>query len=220
METVETQLKYKVLNVRNLTPDTYCIRFDKNNMAFKAGQHLVLEIEGDRNAREYSIYSGEEDPYLEVLIKEVQEGHLSKKLKRIAKGQMVNIYGPYGHFTLDAVRKKTHKHVFIASGTGIAPFASFVRSNPGLDYQLLHGVRTNNEAYDKDQYESHRYVACTSRDTKGDYHGRVTDYLIENEFDKDTLFYFCGNSQMIFDAMDILKDKGFERHQMFAEVYF
>jgi ferredoxin-NADP reductase len=220
MEAVETQLKYKVLSVRNLTPDTYCLRFDKNNMAFKAGQHLVLELDGDRNAREYSIYSGEQDAYLEVLIKEVQEGHLSKKLKRIAKGQEVNIYGPYGHFTLDGVRKKTHKHVFIASGTGIAPFSSFVRSNPGLDYQLLHGVKTNDEAYDKDQYESNRYIACTSRDKKGDYYGRVTDYLIDNEFDKDTLFYFCGNSQMIFDAMDILKDKGFDRQQMFAEVYF
>lgn len=220
MDTVETQSKYKVLQVRNLTKDAYCVRFERNEMNFKAGQHLVLELEDDRNAREYSLYSGEEDPYLEVLIKEVEAGYLSKKLKRISSGQQVNIYGPYGHFTLDAVKKKTHKHVFIASGTGIAPFASFVRSNPGLDYHLLHGVRSANEAYDRQQYPKDRYTACTSRDKNGDFHGRVTDYLRKEAFDKDTLFYFCGNSQMIFDAMDVLKDKGFARQQMFAEIYF
>jgi len=36
--------------------------------------------------REYSIYSGEKDDYLEVLIKEVDNGDLSKRFKNCKPG--------------------------------------------------------------------------------------------------------------------------------------
>ena len=63
-------------------------------------------------------------------------------------------------------------------------------------------------------------MVCTSRDQKGDFAGRLTDYLKQENFDKDTIFYLCGNSDMIFDAMEILKEKGFGRDEINCEVYF
>jgi ferredoxin-NADP reductase len=110
--------------------------------------------------------------------------------------------------------------VFIASGTGIAPFHSMVKSYPDLDYQLIHGVRYANEAYEKEEYQRDRYVLCTSRDDNSDFKGRVTTYLQQNDFDPNTSFYLCGNSDMIFDAMEILKEKGYDRDNVNVEVYF
>ena len=110
--------------------------------------------------------------------------------------------------------------MFIASGTGIAPFHSMVKSYPGLNYELIHGVRYSEEAYERGDYDEERHTLCVSRDNKGDYKGRLTGYLKESSFDKNTCFYLCGNSDMIFDAMEILREKGFDRENVNVEVYF
>ncbi len=211
---------YKVLGIKNLTENTFVVTLPKSRFKFIAGQHISLSIEGDYQSREYSIYSAEEGENLEILVKEVEGGYFSPKLKHLKKGDLVEVHGPFGKFGLDTKKENTHKHVFIASGTGIAPFHSMVKSFPDLDYQLIHGVRYENEAYEKEHYDKDRYVLCTSRDKTGDFNGRVTDYITHAEFDKNTAFYLCGNSDMIFDAMEILKDKGFDRDSVNVEVYF
>ena len=95
-----------------------------------------------------------------------------------------------------------------------------VRTYPEIDYTLIHGVRYSTEAYDKHEYASDRYILCSSRDPKGTYHGRLTSYLKNCTFAPETHFYLCGNSDMIFDALEILKEKGFDRDQIHCEVYF
>ena len=211
---------YKVLDIRNLTENTFVLTLPKSRFKFLAGQHISLSILGDYQSREYSIYSAEEGNNLELLVKEVEGGYFSPKLKHLKVGDMVEVHGPFGKFGLDVKRKDSHKHVFIASGTGIAPFHSMVKSYPDLDYQLIHGVRYANEAYEKENYQKERYVLCSSRDDEGDFKGRVTTYLQQSDFDKNTSFYLCGNSDMIFDAMEILKDKGYDRDNVIVEVYF
>jgi ferredoxin--NADP+ reductase/benzoate/toluate 1,2-dioxygenase reductase subunit len=136
-------------------------------------------------------------------------------------GETLNFENPVGYFVLRNIDIKTGQFLFIASGTGISPFHSFVKSYPGLDYKLLHGIKYASEAYDKETYEKDRLVICTSRDDKGDYKGRVTDYLRENPVvDPDTLCYFCGNNEMIHEAYDILLNQGVPSENLFAEVYF
>jgi ferredoxin--NADP+ reductase/benzoate/toluate 1,2-dioxygenase reductase subunit len=220
MEYTDVQTAYSVLNTRILTDDTFVIRMNRNGLKFRAGQHILLGLKGDFNTREYSIYSGENDPYLEVLVKEVDSGYLSPKLSGVQEGDELEVHGPMGYFTINQKMLESHKFVLIASGTGIAPFKSFVHTYPHMDYTILHGIRYASEAYDQKFYDPGRYISCTSRDGNGKYDGRVTDYLKDAEFESNTLFYFCGNSQMIFDAMDILKSKGFGRDEMFAEIYF
>jgi ferredoxin--NADP+ reductase/benzoate/toluate 1,2-dioxygenase reductase subunit len=211
----------KVRSIRELTPSTYVMQFDRNNIPFRAGQHILLGKKDDVQAREYSIYSAEQDDYFEVLVKEVKEGLVSKQLKRLKPGEPVNFENPVGYFTLKDEDINGKKYLFIASGTGIAPFHSFVRSYPGLNYKLLHGVRYADEAYEKHAYDKESLILCTSRDKKGDFHGRVTDYLKEHPIeDKNTLCYFCGNCEMIHEAYDILLKQGVPSENLFAEVYF
>ena len=211
---------YKVVNIKNLTENTFVLSLPKSRFKFVAGQHISLSIMGDYQSREYSIYSAEEGKNLELLVKEVEGGYFSPKLKHLKVGDMVEVHGPFGKFGLDTQKTNTHKHVFIASGTGIAPFHSMVKSYPEIDYQIIHGVRYANEAYEKEHYDKNRHVLCTSRDEKGDFKGRLTEYLKQTTFNKNTSFYLCGNSDMIFDSMEILKDKGFDRDNVNVEVYF
>lgn len=211
---------YKVVGIRKLTEHTFVLSLPRSRFEFVAGQHVSLSITGDYQSREYSIYSAEKGENLELLVKEVDGGYFSPKLKHLKVGDMVEVHGPFGKFGLDEKNKETHKHVFIASGTGVAPFHSMVKSCPDLNYHLIHGVRYAEEAYEKVDYSEERYTLCTSRDKSGDFNGRVTDYLKNTEFDKNTCFYLCGNSDMIFDSMEILSDKGFGRENITVEVYF
>ncbi len=206
--------------IRNLTPAAYVLRFDRHQRDFLAGQHVILGIKDENNAREYSVYSGENDPYFEVLVKEVLEGDVSRRLKKLKPGSQLQMDGPLGFFTLKPEEIDTTRFMFIASGTGIAPFRSFVRSYPQLDYTLLHGVRFSNEAYEREQYNPDRYILCTTGDTTGKFHGRVTDYLRHATIDTSTHYYLCGNVKMIHEAFEILAQKGVATENMHAEVYF
>ena len=211
---------YKVIKLRSLTDNTFVLTLPKSRFDFVAGQHISLSIKGDYQSREYSIYSAESGNNLEILVKEVEGGYFSPKLKHLKQNEFVEVHGPFGKFGLDNKKLNSHKHVFIASGTGIAPFHSMVKSNPELDYQVIHGVRFANEAYEKDDYKKDRFTVCASQDENGDFKGRLTEYLKKIEFSKNTSFYLCGNSDMIFDSMEILNEKGFDREDVNVEVYF
>ena len=211
---------YKVEEIRQLTENTFILSLPKCRFNFVAGQHISLSIKGDYQSREYSIYSAEESENLEILVKEVEGGYFSPKLKHLKVGEMVEVHGPFGKFGLDEKKRESHQHVFIASGTGIAPFHSIVKSVPSLNYKIIHGIRYANEAYEIEDYDRKRVTVCASRDEKGDFKGRLTDYLKQIEFAKNTCFYLCGNSDMIFDSMEILKAKGFDRESVTVEVYF
>lgn len=211
---------YQIKEMRFLTDDTFCIKLPKSRFSFNAGQHISLGIKDDNQSRLYSIYSSPNDDSLEVLVKEVESGRLTPKLKNLKVGDLVQVYGPYGRFGVESKDIENGKFVFIASGTGIAPFRSIIRTYPRMDYTLIHGVRYSTEAYDRNEYDKERYILCTSRDENGTYKGRLTGYLNETDFDPETQFYLCGNGDMIFDAIGILKEKGFKRESINAEVYF
>jgi len=211
---------YKVLDVRSLTSDTYVLRLERKNMKFIAGQHIRVRIPDQQQFRLYSIYSGENDPYIDLLIKEVPTGIYSKLLRKRNRGDLIEVKGPSGSFTLNPQHLKNERFLFVATGTGISPFHSYVLSYPELNYHLLHGVRYAFEAYESEVYPKDKLTICTTGDDRGHYHGRVTRYLEEKISSTDYLVYLCGNSNMINDAIDILKSKGFKNDQLFIESYF
>ena len=211
---------HQVISIRNLTSSAYVVRMSRRGLPFKAGQHILLGKAGSIHNREYSIYSGESDDFFEVLVKEVDEGLVSKQLKKLKPGEMVQIEGPLGFFTIPPDLIHSAKFLFIGTGTGIAPFHSFVKSFPDINYQLLHGVRHGHEAYDKNDYNPDRHILCTSGDKNGTFHGRVTNWLMENDVAADTHCYLCGNFNMIHEAFEILEKKGIPPSNVHAEVYF
>jgi len=220
IEIKEMVKPFVVEEVRNLTDATYILSFSKNNMDFKPGQHLVAGLAETKDLREYSIYSGKDDPNLEILIREVEEGDVSKKLRRLSKGDKLEVAGPYGFFMYNTMPPSFKKMLFIASGTGIAPFHSFARTFPDANYKIIHGIRRIEEVYEKEHYKEGKYFSCTSQDDRGDFKGRITEYLKTAELDKDALVYLCGNSEMILNAMEVLQERDFSQAQMFTEVYY
>ncbi len=209
----------EVIGVTHLSPNAFVLRMQRKDLSFRAGQYITLGFPGKPTRREYSIYSGEQDEHLEILALGVPLGSFSQQLQQLKPGTLLEVEGPFGYFLLpEEITGK--KFIFIASGTGISPFHSFVRSHPGLDYTLLHGIRQIGDAYHREHYSPQRYIACTTRDQEGHFHGRVTEHLMKHPPDRQAEYYFCGNSQMIHDAMDVLSVKGVDPEKFHAEVYF
>lgn len=208
---------HKLISIENITRTVFKLRFERNGLEFVPGQHISVGPESLGYTREYSVYSGAEDPWLEVLVKEVIDGWVSPQLRRLQPGDGLMVEAPLGYFRIAG--NMSGKHLFVATGTGIAPFHSFVRTFPELDYHLIHGVTDASEACERDLY-GNRLTLCTSRAADGNYHGRVTAWLEDNKLDVYYHFYLCGNRKMINDAFQILMSRGIKTDNIHAEAYF
>ena len=82
-----------------------------------AGQRLVIRLDGIE--REYSIVSGPAEPELRICIRMVETGRLSGLLASCAMGSSLQFSGPSGYFVF---QPSDRQPVFVATGTGIAPF--------------------------------------------------------------------------------------------------
>ena len=209
---------YKVLKISHKTKNTFCIRVKRTNISIKAGQCFNVGIPGMDINREYSMYSNADAPFLEFLIRAVDDGMVSSNLQKLNAGDEVEVDGPYGEFCIP-LDKLGAKFFFIGSGTGIAPFHSFVQTYPDLDFTVIHGIRYANEAYDFEDYRGGRYIPCISRN-EGGKSERVTDYLRANPIPKNSIVYLCGNRNMIIDSVQILLDQGIGGDQIISEVFF
>jgi ferredoxin/flavodoxin---NADP+ reductase len=209
-----------ITDIRLLTDSTFVLRFSRGDFQFRAGQRIIVGLKGDLDQREYSIYSGENDDYLEILVKEVSGGNVSLKLRQCMPGGILKVDGPFGSFRPEAYDLYSRKLIFIATGTGISPFHSLITTHPKIDYTLLHGVRFRNEAYERNEYDAARYILCTSKEITGGNKGRVTKYLSKYNVTPEMLFYLCGNGNMIYEVYHILRDKGVPSERIFSEIYF
>lgn len=95
---------------------------------FVAGQWLSFKTnmpDGEEITRAYSIASPPSDGNRFALcLNRVQDGFMSNSLCDMKEGAEINCQGPFGDFILRPPMRDT---IFIATGTGIAPFRSMLR---------------------------------------------------------------------------------------------
>ena len=213
---------HRVISRRDISQSTFVLRLSREDLSFVPGQWINVGPLGKREQREYSIYSSPSDDFLEVLVKEIPDGLVSPALRRCRPDDRVEVEGPHGAFTVVEGARETPQFLFCATGTGVSPFHCFARAIPGLQYRLLHGVRTREDFQETSEFAHERYVPCVSRGPAGNggLPGRLTAVLKKDPIDPSTYCYLCGNSDMIYEVYGILKDQGVSRDRIFAEVYF
>lgn len=120
----------------------------------------------------------------------------------------------FGTFRL---QNSSNRKVFIATGTGLAPFLprfAVMDAHRQLNSaELLFGCRLIEES-SQALYRLSRTTACVSADplVPGVFHGRVTKALTELNFDPATTdFYICGSPAMLNDCRVLLVNAGATR---------
>jgi ferredoxin--NADP+ reductase len=206
-----------VLHHRAIGSSARELRLARPDFTFRAGELITLFGEGDRDQRDYTIASGENDPWIDVLYRLVPHGALTPQLVQLQAGDNVSIAGPYGTFTL---RDPERRMVFIATGTGIAPAHSFIRTNSGLNLQVVHGVRKGEDLFYRESFSACAYQPCVSGEAGIGFHGRLTAWLAEQELDTKAHYYLCGANEMIYEVQDLLTTKNIGLDQLFTEPYY
>lgn len=202
----------------DLSATVFVLRLERGDLPFEPGQYIRIGPDPAR-MREYTVYSPPAAGHLEALVKVVAGGEVSGRLRRLARGDGVLVDGPYGIFRIPGAIRDA-RHLFIAAGTGIAPFHCFAQSYPGLVYTLLHGVRTEGELYHRERYPPDRHNPCLSRGEGPGFRGRVTDWLRAHPLPPGTYCHLCGGTPMIWECHDILRKQGIPAEAIHAEVYF
>jgi len=211
-------IEVEIIEHKKIAADVFEIRFPKV-FSFKAGQVINLFVNG-LPPRMYSIVSGESDNYLAILFDVKPTGLVTPILGNMTKGDRLNISRPFGNF------KGTPEPAFwIATGTGIAPFYSMVRSGQGMNKTLIHGSRKIDSFYyheDFLQVLGDNYIRCCSLETaEGLFAGRLTQYIKALEFLPPTQkYYLCGSAEMVVEIRNILISRNIPFTNIVAEIYF
>jgi NAD(P)H-flavin reductase len=176
----------------------------------------------------FSIASFPGEETVDFLISTHPDGMLTPKLARMKSGDGFEIAGPYGVFNVKDTKAK--EIIFVAAGTGIAPFRSMVMDAlqrfSKKKVKLIFGFRHDFyfEKYWRElehSYENFSMCLCCSKPRDGwkGNSGRVTACLegeIKNAKSKEV--YICGPPQMVQDTKDILeKELGFRKEQIHLE---
>jgi ferredoxin/flavodoxin---NADP+ reductase len=236
---------------------------------FVAGQYVVLGLPGSSPRvnyalpeeepsdpdklikRAYSITSSsQQGEYLEFYIALVHSGPLTPRLFALREGDRIWLGRKIvGMFTLDDVTPG-HDILFIATGTGLAPYLSMLRSNyrfeDGHKTVVIHGAKVSWDlGYMRElsalagRWNSFHYLPIIDRiDRDPDWPGKVGyvyEYindgtvrrLLGHDMDSDrTSVFLCGNPLMVVDMEEMLVGRGFKLHQrrepgnIFAEKFW
>jgi len=201
-----------------LSKKTFEIKLSRPaSFTFKSGQRISLKHK--KMERDYSLASSPDESHLKLCIRYVKKGVLSQELGDTQIGTRISFAGPHGYFTFKSPQRPT---VFIATGTGIAPFRSMVRCGIAPDF-LLHGVETTDDLYYSEEFQSaaESYIPCLSqsKNSRTYFRGRVTDYLQMHLPPDSYDFYLCGRSEMIRD-ITLLVDELFEGSNIYTETFY
>ena len=230
---MKNQLNAKVKSVKYINKNLMVLKIcqEKKVFEFKPGQFATIGLRINEKIikRAYSIASKSKDIELEFFISRVQNGILTKKLFNLKKGGSVWLSSRIsGFFTLEPVDEKNL--ILIATGTGICPYLSMLRTYPNLKNKtiaLLHGVRNSldfgyfNElkSFDSKNFKFFPVVSRKDELWKG-LKGRVQDILLSDKYKSFTKRFnsnnsavmLCGNPHMVENLTHEFLNLGFCKH--------
>jgi ferredoxin/flavodoxin---NADP+ reductase len=227
----------KVARRQEWAPGLITLGLDSEVPGFVPGQfaNLALDLGGERVKRPYSLASAAHAPadfYLTLL----PGGCFTPALFALRVGDPIELEDrANGFFTLTFVPPARHAWL-IATGTGLGPFVSMLRSAELWQrferVVLVHGVRLREHlAYQSElsallaqRGGQLTYVPLVSREEPGTgaLAGRITDALASGVLEasvglplvpEDTHVLLCGNPQMIDDMELALGERGLRRHR-------
>jgi ferredoxin/flavodoxin---NADP+ reductase len=208
----------KVLSIRETGKNAWIISIPKKD-AVQAGQVIALTTDPEIPRRLYSLCNGENDTTLSFLFDVKKEGLLTPRLSHLRPGSEILVSKPHGNFLI-----LPGPDWMIATGTGIAPFRSALRSGKASGKTLIHGAAYRDSFYFSDEFASDpsvSYIQCCSREKfPGSFHGRVTGYLEKATLHADIKYYLCGRTEMIVEVRDLLIRRGIPFGQIITEIYF
>ncbi|MGU3782414.1 benzoate 1,2-dioxygenase electron transfer component BenC [Burkholderia metallica] len=204
---------------------------DRAKLGFLPGQYVNIKVPGTDQTRSYSFSSGPSEQHVSFLVRNVRQGVMSTWLCETAKvGDPIEFRGPMGSFYLRAIERPV---LFLAGGTGLAPFLSMLNEiveDGGSPYpiHMILGVNTDADLVRVDQLEGYARrlpnftYACTVADPGSAYpnKGYVTHHIGAGQLNGgDADVYLCGPPPMVDAVRDFLVAEGLTPRNFYYEKF-
>ena len=180
---------------------------------WEAGQYALVRV-APFEWRPYSLASAP-GRTVRLLVDVRTKGMGASWASATAPGDDVDLELPYGHWLVTPDRGTTeaeapHRRIFIATGTGIAPFlAAFEPGRRDDDILIVGYSRTEDDLTGRAGTPLPRLIRCVSREAvPGTFHGRITDYLNAEGIDPQATYYVCGSARIVRDISRIIQAGG------------
>jgi benzoate/toluate 1,2-dioxygenase reductase subunit len=185
---------------------------------FLHGQYVNIGVPGSGQHRSYSFSSAPGSRRMTFMIKQVPGGLMSGWLGSTAAGQPLQMTGPLGSFYLRAV---TRPLLFLAGGTGLAPFLSMLEVLAAQDLKqpvhLIYGVTRDQDLVMVDRLAdyarripSFTYATCVADpQTTHPQQGYVTQHMPPQVLHAGNVdVYLCGPPPMVDAVQKYFKAEG------------
>ena len=198
---------------------------------FLPGQYVNIQVPGTDQTRSFSFSSGPGRDEVEFLVRNTTHGVLTTYLRdRAQPGDRIEFNGPLGSFYLRELKRPA---VFLAGGTGLAPFLSMlekIEAAGGSEYpiHLIFGVTNDPDLVKTDvldgfaeRMENFTY-ACTVAAEESSYpnKGYVTHHLQPEHLNNGELdMYLCGPPPMVDAVRKHLADQGIQPNSFYYEKF-
>lgn len=229
----------RVISRRDWNDKLFSLTIEAKIAPFIAGQFIKLSMteEGKRIARAYSIVSAPSDDVIEVLAVRVEEGQLSPQLHSLNANDVIEVSTKAAGFMIldELAQDSCYQHLwFLATGTGVGPFISMMRTQAPWDkYQkviLAYGVRHVSDLAYLDTLEKLEqtypnqfvFIPLVTRESysrgldcripEGIASGRLEALAQLNLTPNNTQVMICGNPDMVAEAQKLLDEKGLVKH--------
>ena len=197
-----------------MSPTTRDITLELPECAtWEAGQYALVRV-APFEWRPYSLASAP-GRTVRLLVDVRTKGMGASWASTIAPGDDVDLELPYGHWLVTPDRGTTEaeapdRRIFIATGTGIAPFLTAFEAGRRDDDILIVGYsRTEDDLTSRVDTPLPRLIRCVSREAApGAFHGRITDYLNAEGIDPQATYYVCGSAHIVRDISRIIQAGG------------
>ncbi|MDO4259698.1 MAG: NAD(P)-binding protein [Actinomycetaceae bacterium] len=201
----------QLMRKRRVTADIWDIEveIDGDIEQWTPGQYARLEV-ARFIWRDYSIV-GIQDRRVRFLISTRTRGYGSHFVESAPIGQRLRIELPLGSFS---ARTNEQRHrLFLATGTGLAPFIPIFAHGIRKTDLLFFGAKTRNEdlttLIGDPLPETLHCISREKVDGLGFHYGRVTSALTKAELDwANTEAYVCGSATMVADTVATLERLG------------
>ncbi len=204
---------------------------NRADLSFLAGQYVNIRVPGTDQTRSYSFSSGPSAPRLSFLVRNVRQGVMSSWLCESAKvGDQIEFRGPLGSFYLRPIERPV---LFLAGGTGLAPFLSMldkIVADGGSPYpiHMIFGVNSDEDLVGIDRLETYAQrlpnftYACTvsSPDSAHPNKGYVTHHISASQLNNgDADVYLCGPPPMVDAVRNFLSSEGLTPRNFYYEKF-
>jgi benzoate/toluate 1,2-dioxygenase reductase subunit len=192
---------------------------DRAALGFLPGQYVNIVVPGTDQTRSYSFSSGPRAEQVAFLLRETPTGALPTYLRERANvGDRIEFTGPLGSFYL---REPKRPLLFLAGGTGLAPFLSMLEklSGNGTEHpvHLIYGVTNDPDLVKVEELEHYAKqlpnftFTCCVADESSSYpnKGYVTRYIEPQHVNGgDADVYLCGPPAMVDAVRQWLESQG------------